>query len=294
MVKKILAKGYVYLVLLFLYAPIAVLVIYSFTPAATMQWQGFSFELYQDLFNPSKSAAILDALKNTIIIATVSSVISTLIGVFASIGIYNMKRRSKEAMMTISKIPMMNAEIVTGVSLMLLFLLFGISFGMVTVIIAHIVFCTPYVILSIMPKLQQMDNNLYEAALDLGCTPMKALVKAVIPQILSGVISGFFLAFTLSIDDFVVTIFNIQGINTLSTFIYADAAKNGLTPSLRALSTMILVSVLLLLIIVNILSHREKKSSSKAVTKVKASDKNKSKKVKGAKVWKRDWLFYLC
>ena len=269
MVKKILAKGYVYLVLLFLYAPIAVLVIYSFTPAATMQWQGFSLELYQDLFNPAKSADILDALKNTLIIAGISSVISTLIGIFAAIGIYNMKNRSKEAMMTVSKIPMMNAEIVTGVSLMLLFLLFGIPFGMVTVIIAHIVFCTPYVILSIMPKLQQMDNNLYEAALDLGCTPMKALFKAVLPQIMSGIVSGFFLAFTLSIDDFVITIFNIQGINTLSTFIYADAAKNGLTPSLRALSTMILVSVLLLLVIVNIFSHREIKSKNKAVAKTK-------------------------
>lgn len=269
MVKKILAKGYVYLVLLFLYAPIAVLVIYSFTPSGTMQWQGFSFELYQKLFDPAESADILAALKNTLIIASISSVISTLIGIFASIGIYNMKNRSKEAMLTVSKIPMMNAEIVTGVSLMLLFLLFGIPFGMVTVIIAHIVFCTPYVILSIMPKLQQMDNNLYEAALDLGCTPMKALFKAVLPQIMSGVVSGFFLAFTLSIDDFVVTIFNIQGINTLSTFIYADAAKNGLTPSLRALSTMILVSVLLLLIIVNIFSHREKKTKNKAIAKAK-------------------------
>ncbi len=280
MVKKILAKGYVYLVLLFLYAPIAVLVIYSFTPAATMQWQGFSFDLYKDLFNPTKSATILDALKNTIIIASVSSVISTLIGIFASIGIYNMKNRSKEAMLTVSKIPMMNAEIVTGVSLMLLFLLFGIPFGMVTVIIAHIVFCTPYVILSIIPKLQQMDNNLYEAALDLGCTPMKALFKAVLPQILSGIVSGFFLAFTLSIDDFVVTIFNIQGINTLSTFIYADAAKNGLTPSLRALSTMILLSVLVLLIVVNVFSHREKKSKNKAIAKAK-----------GVKLWKRNQLF---
>lgn len=271
MVKKFLAKSYVYLVLLFLYAPIAVLVIYSFTPAATMKWQGFSLQLYQDLFNPTKSANILDALKNTLIIASVSSVVSTLIGIFAAIGINNMKNRPKEAMLTVSKIPMMNAEIVTGVSLMLLFLLLNIPFGMVTVIIAHIVFCTPYVILSIMPKLQQMDNNLYEAALDLGATPMKAIFKAVLPQIMSGIVSGFFLAFTMSIDDFVVTIFNIQGINTLSTFIYADAAKNGLTPSLRALSTMILVSVLLLLIVVNIFSHREKKSKNKALAKAKGA-----------------------
>lgn len=269
MVKKILAKSYVYLVLLMLYAPIVVLVVYSFTPSKTMQWQGFSFDLYKSLFDPAESAEILDALKNTLIIASVSSVIATLIGIFSAIGIYNMKNRPKEAMMTVSKIPMMNAEIVTGVSLMLLFLLLGIPFGMVTVIISHIVFCVPYVILSIMPKLQQMDNNLYEAALDLGCTPMKALFKAVLPQIMSGIISGFFLAFTMSIDDFVITIFNIQGINTLSTFIYADAAKNGLTPSLRALSTMILVSVLLLLVVVNIFSHREKKSKTKAVAKAK-------------------------
>lgn len=285
MVKKILAKGYVYLTLLFLYAPIAVLVIYSFTPSITMQWQGFSFDLYKDLFDPAESAAILDALKNTIIIATVASVISTIIGIFAAIGIYNMKNRSKEAMLTVSKIPMMNAEIVTGVSLMLLFLMFGIPYGMVTVIIAHIEFCTPYVILSIIPKLQQMDNNLYEAALDLGCTPMKALFKAILPQILPGVISGFFLAFTLSIDDFVITIFNIQGINTLSTFIYADAAKNGLTPSLRALSTMILVSVLVLLVIVNIITHHDKKSKTKAVVKTKVGKQNKTiSKTKGANV----------
>lgn len=269
MVKKILAKGYVYLVLLMLYLPIAVLVIYSFTPSVTMQWQGFSLDLYRDLFDPVKSADILAALKNTIIIAAVAAIISTLIGTFAAIGIFNMKNKAKEAMLTVSKIPMMNAEIVTGVSLMLLFLMLGIPYGMVTVIIAHIVFCTPYVILSIMPKLQQMDNNLYEAALDLGATPMRALFKAVLPQILSGIVSGFFLAFTLSIDDFVITIFNIQGINTLSTYIYADAAKNGLTPSLRALSTMILVSVLLLLVIVNIFTHHEKKSKNKAVSKAK-------------------------
>lgn len=260
MVKKFLAKSYVYLVLLFLYAPVAVLVIYSFTPSATMQWQGFSLQLYQDLFDPSKSANILDALKNTLIIASVSSIFSTLLGITASIGIYNMKNKAKEAMLTVSKIPMLNAEIVTGVSLMLLFFIMGIPYGIVTVTIAHIVFCTPYVILSIMPKLQQMDNHLYEAALDLGCTPMKALFKVVLPQISAGVVSGFFLAFTLSIDDFVVTIFNIQGINTLSTFIYSDAAKNGLTPTLRALSTMILLSVLILLLIVNFVSGKDKKA----------------------------------
>lgn len=262
MVKKFLAKSYVWLVLLFLYAPIAVLVIYSFTPSATMQWQGFSFDLYKDLFDPAKSANILDALKNTLIIAAVSSLVSTFLGIIASIGIHNLKNKTKEAMLTVSKIPMLNAEIVTGVSLMLLFFILGIPYGMFTVILAHITFCTPYVILSIMPKLQQMDNHLYEAALDLGCTPMKGLFKVVLPQIMPGVISGFFLAFTLSIDDFVVTIFNIQGINTLSTFIYSDAAKNGLTPTLRALSTVILFSVLLLLLIVNVISRKGKQTKN--------------------------------
>ena len=153
---------------------------------------------------------------------------------------------------------MLNPDIITGISLFLLFISLGITQGYLTVVLAHIAFCTPYVVLSVMPRLQQMNPNIYEAALDLGATPLQALWKVIIPEIRPGMISGFILAFTLSIDDFAVTIFTKgnQGLETLSTFIYADARKGGLTPELRPLSTIIFVTVLLLLIIINIRARR--------------------------------------
>ena len=184
----------------------------------------------------------------------------TALGSIAAIGIFNLRSRTRQVMNFANAIPMMNADIITGVSLFLLFVSFGISQGFTTVVLAHITFCTPYVVLSVMPRLKKMNQNVYEAALDLGATPFQALRKVILPEIFPGMISGFILAFTLSIDDFAVTIFTIgnQGLETLSTYIYADARKGGLTPELRPLSTIIFVTVLVLLIVINKRAERTK------------------------------------
>mgnify|MGYP001367600642 FL=1 len=199
-------------------------------------------------------------LWNTFAIALLAATASTALGSIAAIGIFNLRSRTRQVMNFANAIPMMNADIITGVSLFLLFVSFGISQGFTTVVLAHITFCTPYVVLSVMPRLKKMNQNVYEAALDLGATPFQALRKVILPEIFPGMISGFILAFTLSIDDFAVTIFTIgnQGLETLSTYIYADARKGGLTPELRPLSTIIFVTVLVLLIVINKRAERTK------------------------------------
>ncbi len=171
----------------------------------------------------------------------------------AAVGIYNLKGRSRQAVTFLNNIPMLNPDIITGIALFLLFVAVGVSQGYVTVVLAHVSFCTPYVVLSVMPKLRQMAPNTYEAALDLGATPGQALRKVIFPQIRPGVVSGFILAFTLSIDDFAVTLFTKgnQGLETLSTYIYADARKGGLTPELRPLMTVVFLVVLVLLLVIN-------------------------------------------
>ncbi len=262
MVKKISAWSYITLVLAFIYLPIAFIVVYSFTTSKVMgAWSGFSFQLYADLF-AGKSEEILQAVQNTLVLGVSASAISTALGTTAAIGIYNLKRKTEKVFTSINQVPILNADIVTAVSLMLLFVFLGITKGFVTVLISHVVFCTPYVILSVMPRLRGMDNSIYEAALDLGATPFQALRKVVLPEIMPGVISGFALAFTLSIDDFVITIFNNGSFKTLSTFIYGDAKKGGLTPELRALSTLIFVVVLTLLLIVNLRKNKHEKEKS--------------------------------
>ena len=179
----------------------------------------------------------------------------------SAIGIFNMRGRKKQVITFLNDIPMLNPDIITGISLFLLFVSMGISQGYTTVVLAHIAFCTPYVVLSVMPRLQQMNSNIYEAALDLGATPFQALRKIIIPEIRPGMVSGMILAFTLSIDDFAVTLFTKgnEGLETLSTYIYADARKGGLTPELRPLSTIIFVVVLLLLIVINVRAKRNAK-----------------------------------
>ena len=186
---------------------------------------------------------------------------STLLGSIAAIGIFNLKARSRKAIGFVNSIPILNGDIITGISLFLLFVSLGITQGYTTVVLAHITFCTPYVVLSVLPRLKQMNPNIYEAALDLGATPMQALRKVIIPEIRPGMISGFMLALTLSIDDFAVTVFTIgnQGLETLSTYIYADARKGGLTPELRPLSAIIFVVVLALLIVINYRAGKTKK-----------------------------------
>ncbi len=259
--KKAVAQAYLWLILLILYAPIIFIAVFSFTTAKSLgNWTGFTFELYRNLFTgaSSDSAALMSALKTTLLIALTASVFSTALGTLAAIGIHNMRGKAKKAVTFLNNIPMINPDIITGVSLFLLFVFLHFSQGYLTVILAHITFCTPYVVLSVMPKLQQMNPNIYEAALDLGATPQQALRKVLVPQLKPGMVSGFILAFTMSLDDFAVTFFTrgTIGLDTLSTYIYTDARKGGLTPELRPLMTLIFLVVLILLIIINIRQDR--------------------------------------
>lgn len=240
---------YLVLILIFLYAPIVTMMVLSFnnTKSRTL-WGGFTTKWYAELF---QNQTILTALYNTLLIAFVSALAATLIGTIAAIGISSMKRIPKTIILGINNIPMLNSDIVTGISLMLAFLAFGISLGFKTVLIAHISFNIPYVILSVMPKLKQTSRYTYEAALDLGASPLLAFFKVIFPDILPGVLSGFLMAFTMSLDDFIITHFTKgAGINTLSTLIYSEV-RRGIKPSMYALSTLIFVTVLVLLLITN-------------------------------------------
>ena len=266
--KRFFAQTYLWLLLAMLYAPIVIIAIFSFTEAKVLgNWTGFSTKLYTSLFSGGVHHSLLNAIENTLIIAIVAAALSTLLGSVAAIGIHNLRGHKKMVMNTLNNIPMLNPDIITGISLFLLFVSLGITQGYATVILAHVAFCTPYVVLCIMPRLQQMNPDIYEAALDLGATPLQAMRKVIIPEIKPGMISGFILAFTLSIDDFAVTIFTIGtgGLETLSTYIYADARKGGLTPELRPLSTIIFATVLLLLIIINVRSERAAKKKEALV-----------------------------
>ena len=260
--KKFFAQLYLWILLALLYAPIIIIAIFSFTESKVLgNWTGFSTKLYTSLFSGGAHHSLLSAIQNTLSIAVIAAVASTILGTIAAIGIFNMRGRKKQVINFLNDIPMLNPDIITGISLFLLFVSLGISQGYTTVVLAHIAFCTPYVVLNVMPRLQQMNPNIYEAALDLGATPFQALRKIIVPEIRPGMVSGFILAFTLSIDDFAVTLFTKgnEGLETLSTYIYADARKGGLTPELRPLSTIIFVVVLLLLIVINVRAKRNAK-----------------------------------
>lgn len=259
--KKVLAKLYIWLILVVLYAPLVFIAIFSFTESKVLgSWEGFSTTLYQNLLTGDMqgNASLIAAVRNTLLIAIIAALISTLLGTIAAIGIHNLKGRKRQTMNFLNSIPMINPDIITGVSLFLLFVFLHFSQGYVSVILAHITFCTPYVVLSVMPKLQQMNPNIYEAALDLGATPGIALRKVMIPELKPGMISGFILAFTMSLDDFAVTFFTrgTIGLETLSTFIYTDARKGGLTPELRPLMTLIFLIILVLLVVINVRQQR--------------------------------------
>lgn len=254
--KKIAEDFYLVFILIFLYAPIFTMMVLSFNNSKSRtQWGGFSLKWYAQMF---ESATIMDALVNTLIIAFISALAATIIGTAASIAINNMKRLPRSVVMGITNIPMLNADIVTGISLMLAFIAFGISLGFKTILIAHITFNIPYVILSVMPKLQQTSKSTYEAAMDLGASPVYAFFKVIFPDILPGVLAGFLLAFTMSLDDFIITHFTRgAGINTLSTLIYSEV-RRGIKPSMYALSTIIFLTVLILLLITNFAPNRKK------------------------------------
>lgn len=267
MMSRFLGKAYLWALLMMLYSPILIIMIFSFTEAKVLgNWTGFSTKLYSSLFAGGVHRSLISAIWNTFAIAMIAATVSTLLGTLAAIGIHNMRSRGRQALSFVNSIPILNPDIITGVSLFLLFVSLGVSQGFTTVVLAHITFCTPYVVLSVLPRLRQMSSNIYEAALDLGATPFQALRKIIVPEIRPGMISGFILAFTLSIDDFAVTIFTIgnEGLETLSTYIYADARKGGLTPELRPLSTIIFVTVLLLLVIINIRAERANKKKQGA------------------------------
>lgn len=262
--RKFFAKAYIWLLLVVLYAPILFIAIFSFTDAKSLgNWTGFSLGLYRNLFTGSmqNSSALLSAVENTLLIALIASIVATALGTVAAIGIFNMRGRKKQAIQFVNNIPMVNPDIITGVSLFLLFVFLHISQGYTTVILAHITFCTPYVVLNVMPKLTQMNPNIYEAALDLGATPTQALWKVLIPELRPGMISGFILSFTMSLDDFAVTFFTrgTIGLDTLSTFIYTDARKAGLTPELKPLMTIIFLVILIVLLVINIRSSKQSK-----------------------------------
>ena len=254
---------YLWLLLLVLYAPIALIAVFSFTESKILgNWTGFSMQLYANLFTGKADAGLNSAIWYTVVIALVAAVCSTILGTLAAIGIYNMRARSRKMVSLLNSVPMINPDIITGISLFLLFVALGMSQGLATVCIAHVVFCTPYVVLSVLPRLSRMNPNTYEAALDLGATPAQALRMVMLPELWPGMLSGFILALTLSVDDFGVTFFTkgSGGLETLSTFIYSDARKGGLTPELRPLFTIILLVMLAVLFYINIRkSNQEEK-----------------------------------
>ena len=247
--KKFFKRFYLALILVFLYVPIVVLIIQSFNAGKSRaKWEGFSFRWYAELF---ADASIMNALQVTVSIALLAMVVSTILGTLAAIGIYSMKKRPQALMMTLTNLPNTMPDIVTGISLMLLFIFTRVDRGYVTMLLAHITFDTPYVILSVMPKLKQMNKHCYEAALDLGATPAYALTHVIIPECKQGIITGAMLAFTLSLDDFTISYFTTSPlVQNLSTLIYSKA-RIGIEPTLNALSALMFVALLILLLIVN-------------------------------------------
>lgn len=274
MIRKYLQKIYLALIFILLYAPIVTLIVLSFNQSKTRaKWGGFTLKWYKELL---KNEQIMSAFYTTLIIAFVSAAIATVIGTAAAIAIQGMKQKWKTMYMGLTNIPMMNAEIVMGVSLMLLFIAFHMTLGFGTILIAHITFNIPYVILSVLPKLKQTNRYTYEAALDLGASPVKAFFKVVFPDIVPGVFSGFMLAFTMSLDDFVITHFTKgPGIDTLSTKIYTEVRK-GIKPEIYALSTIMFVTVLVLLLLIN---YSPKEEEETVVRKKKVRKPSRVKKI---------------
>lgn len=248
MVKNGMKRLYTFLIFLFLYAPIIVLIVFSFNDSKSRGvWAGFTFKWYLELF---KDAGILKALYYTILIAVLSAIISTIIGTFAAIGISNMPGISKKIVLNLNYLPVLNPDIVTAVSLMVLFRFLKLDFGFTTMLLSHITFCVPYVILSVLPKLKQMNKHLAEAAMDLGATPFYALRKVVIPEIRPGIITGALIAFTLSVDDFVISFFNTgKGVSNLSIEIFS-MTRRGINPVINALSTLMFVGLMIMLLII--------------------------------------------
>ena len=272
---KLLSKIYICLIFFLLYAPVVVMIIFSFNSSNSLsEFTGFSLRFYEEAF---KNAKVISAFKNTLILAVVTAAISGVLGTAAAVGISRMKNRYvRQGLLSVTNIPMMNPDIVTGVSMMLLFVFAGTMLGLSsslnfwTMLIAHVTFSLPYVILSVLPKIKQMDRHLPEAAMDLGCTPIMSFFKVELPCILPGVISGMLMAFTLSLDDFVISYFvKGTGFETLPIYIYS-AVKKGVRPTLYAANTVIIVIVLVLLVLINFVGNDDKKKKIKSKKEIKS------------------------
>jgi len=271
--KKIGGRLYTALIMLFLYAPIFVLIVFSFneTKSRTV-WSGFTFDWYKELFN---DRAILNSFYITIAVSALSAAIATIIGTFAAIGFNNMRKRLRAPLMYVNNIPLINADIITGVAMCLLFVSLGtylkFSLGFGTLLIAHITFNIPYVILSVRPKLNQLDEHLVDAAMDLGCTWMQAFWKVIIPEIMPGVINGAMIAFTMSIDDFVISYFTAGSrVMTLSMSIFSMTRKR-VSPKINALSSLLFLIVLVLLIAINLREARQEENAKKRAKKLQGN-----------------------
>lgn len=261
--KKHLSRVYLGIILVFMYLPIATLIIFSFNKSKNMAvWSGFSLHWYEKLFS---DPTIGNAVWVTLSVALISAVAATLIGTLAAVGVNSFRRRSRNTVLNITYIPMINADIVTGISLLLLFIFINLPRGYLTMLFAHITFNIPYVILSVLPKLTQMDPQTYEAALDMGASPAYAVRKVVLPQILPGIFTGFLLAFTMSFDDFVISFFTTQGLTqNLSVYIYS-MARVGINPTINALSAIMFIIVISLLLVVNLRTMKKYKVSRKRI-----------------------------
>lgn len=263
---KKLQKIYTGIILFFMYMPIMVLIAYSFNDGKTTVWKGFTLQWYVDLF---QDELIMESLKNTLVIAILASCIATVLGTTAAIGINNFSGKKRMLIQNLSNIPMLSPDVVTGVSLMLMFTLAGVTFhfqmGFWTVLLAHISFCTPYVVLSVMPRLRRMDYSIYEAALDLGCNQWQAFSKVVIHELLPGIFTGFLMSFTYSLDDFVITYFTRgASFQTLSVHIYTMTHQR-ISPKVNALSAILFVAVVVIMLITNIKDRREEKAELKRI-----------------------------
>ena len=263
--RRKLSGVYIALMLLFLYLPIFVLIVFSFNSSKGYSWTGFSWKWYKELFS---NELILASLKNTLIVAAIASVVATVLGAAAAVGVFSMKNKAlKTTINSVTNLPLVSPEIVMGISLMLLFSFARMSGGFLSLVISHISFCVPSVYFSVLPKLRQMNGSLYEAALDLGCTPSKAFMKVVLPEIMPGIITGFLMAFTYSLDDFVVSYFTAGNVQTLSITIYSMVKKR-VSPEINALSTILFVVVLMILLFTNVRSIKKERAKEKKMMKI--------------------------
>jgi len=246
---KVLKKIYLIIIFVFLYAPVLTLIVFSFNDSKSRgHWGGFTLKWYGQLF---KDRQVMSSLYNTIIIALLSALVATVAGTAAAVGIHNMKKVQKSFVMNLTYLPVVSPDIVTGISLMILFVFIRLDLGFTTLLLAHITFNIPYVVLSVLPKLKQLNKHMYEAALDLGAKPLYAFFRVILPEIMPGVVTGFLLAFTLSLDDFIISFFTTgSGVSTLSITIYS-MARLGISPKINALSALMFIVVLVLLLIVN-------------------------------------------